>query len=179
MLSEEQTLLIVIDAQEKLVEVMDKKEQLVQNIQTIIKGAKVLDIPIISIEQYPKGLGSTVSEIKECISDNNPIEKDTFSCCQNNQFITTLESYNRKQILVAGVEAHICVYLTAIELIEHGYEVEVITDAISSRTEYNKKIAIEKMISKGIGITTVEMVLFELLKLAKGDIFKQVMKIIK
>jgi nicotinamidase-related amidase len=178
-LTTDNTVLVAIDFQERLFAVMHEKEKLLKNVLKLIKGAKVLEIPIVLTEQYPKGLGPTLPEIKELLPDIKPIEKVCFNCCDEEAFCDSLAALKRKQVLVAGIEAHICVYQTAAALYKAGYEVQVVGDCVSSREPENKKVSLLKMASAGISPTTMEMALFELLKVAKDDKFKQISKIVK
>jgi nicotinamidase-related amidase len=175
----EKTVLAAIDFQEKLFSVMYEKEKLLRNTVKLIRGAKALEIPIVLTEQYPKGLGPTIPEIKEFLPDVKPIEKVCFSCCDNEAFIKALEALKRKQVLICGIEAHICVYQTAMALARQGYEVQVVSDCVASREPENKAVALMKMSAFGIVPTTTEMALFELLKIAQGDKFKQISSIVK
>ena len=178
-LTAENTVIIAIDFQERLFPVMNAKEKLLQNVIKLIKGAKVLEIPVIVTEQYPKGLGPTIPEIKEILPGMKPVEKVCFSCCDNEAFCKLLESLKRKQVLINGIEAHICVYQTATALARKGYEVQVVSDCVSSREPENKIVALSRMGAAGILPTSAEMALFELLKVAQGDKFKQISGIVK
>ena len=178
-LTTDNTVLVVIDFQERLFPVMHDKEKLLRNVVKLIKGVKVLEIPVVLTEQYPKGLGPTIPEIKELLPDIKPIEKVCFNCCDEESFCKSLESLKRRQVLIAGIEAHICVYQTAITLSRAGYEVQVVGDCVSSREPENKLVSLFKMGAAGISPTTTEMALFELLKVAKGDKFKQISNIVK
>jgi nicotinamidase-related amidase len=173
------TVLLIIDMQERLFPVMRDKERLLRNTLKLIKGAGVLGIPVILTEQYPKGLGPTLREIKELVSGISPVEKTSFNCCDAAAFCQALEALHRKQILVAGIEAHICVYQTAMALGRTGYQVQVVADGVDSREAENKTVALFRMGAAGISPTTTEMALFELLKEAKGDQFKQISAIVK
>lgn len=179
MLKIENTVLIIVDVQGKLAQLMHEKQPLFDNLQKIIRGIQVLKIPILWVEQNPDGLGPTVPEISDLLTGIAPISKISFSSCGNERFIRELTSLNRNQILIAGIEAHICVYQTAVDLVSRGYDVEVVTNAVSSRTPENKKIALTKMRDAGVNLTSTEMALFELLKAAEGDQFKQILKIVK
>lgn len=179
MLKSEKTALIVVDVQGKLAQLMHGKQALFENLQKIIKGMKVMGIPILWVEQNPEGLGPTIPEVSELLTGINPISKSSFSSCKNEHFIQALKAANRNQILIAGIEAHICVYQTAMNLVESGYEVEVVTDAVSSRTIENKTLALQKMNSAGVALTSTEMALFELLEVAEGEHFKEILKIVK
>jgi nicotinamidase-related amidase len=178
-LNTENTVLVLIDFQERLFPVISAKEKLLQNVVKLIKGAQVLEVPVILTEQYPKGLGPTIPEIKELLPGLKPIEKVCFGCCDNEEFNKALESLKRKQVLVAGIEAHICVYQTAMALARKGYEVHLVTDGVSSREPENKAVALTRMSASGINLTSTEMALFELLKAAGGDKFKQISNIVK
>lgn len=175
----EQTAVVLIDVQGKLATIMNDSEHTVNNIEKLINGAKVLDLPVLWLEQYPKGLGPTVPSIAEQLSNQNPIEKVTFSAWKTDEFKNALIALNRKNILICGIEAHICVYQTAKDLKNAGFNVEVVTDAIDSRSEANKNIAIQRLTQENISLTSVEMALFELVEVASGDRFKQISKIVK
>jgi nicotinamidase-related amidase len=179
MLTTEKTVLIVIDVQGKLAQLMHNREALFQNLQKIIKGIQVLKIPIIWVEQNPVGLGPTIPEISALMPGIGPISKMCFSTCRNPEFMKALNATERKQILIVGIEAHICVYQTAIELLNLDYEVEIVTDGVSSRTPENRDVALTKMRDAGVGITSVEMALFELIGAAEGAQFKEIAKIVK
>ncbi len=171
--------LVVVDVQGKLAQSMSGREGLFKNIQILIKAAKILDIPIIWCQQFPEGLGETVSEIAGLLCDIEPINKVSFSCCGDEQFNVRLDEVGRGQVLLCGIETHVCIYQTASDLSERGYEVSVISDAVSSRTAENKEIALERMRHEGISISSTEMALFELLKTAEHPQFREVAKLIK
>jgi nicotinamidase-related amidase len=134
MLTLDNTVLVVIDVQDKLARVMYEKEVLFENLQKLVKGVQVLGIPIILTEQNPKGLGPTIPEVAHLLSGIQPIPKLSFSCCGDERFLRELEILNRKQVLIAGIEAHVCVYQTVMALLSLGYEVQVVADSVSSRT---------------------------------------------
>jgi nicotinamidase-related amidase len=179
MLNIDKTALVIIDVQEKLSRVMQEKEKLFENLQRLIKGIQILGIPIVVTEQNPNGLGPTVPDIASLLTDIKPITKFSFSCCGEEPFMREIEKLNRKQILLTGIETHICVYQTAIDLIEAGYEVHTMVDCVSSRTIENKNLALDKMKSEGAMLTSVEIALFELLRTAKSPKFKDLSKIVK
>jgi nicotinamidase-related amidase len=174
-----ETVLLLIDFQERLFPVMPDKEKLLKNVVKLVKGAKVLEIPVILTEQYPKGLGPTIAELKELLPGVAAVEKVCFSCTDEAAFVKALESLKRKQVLIAGIEAHICVYQTAAALARAGYTVQVVVDCVASRDPENKAVALYKLGAGGISPTTAEMALFELLKVAQGDKFKQISSIVK
>jgi nicotinamidase-related amidase len=179
MLKIDDTVLVLVDIQGKLATLMHDKELFFANTAKLIKGARVLDIPIIWNEQIPEKLGRTVPEISEHLEGLSPLEKTTFSCCGNPDFMERLKSLEREQILLAGMETHVCVYQTALDLLPEGYEINLVTDATSSRSLDNKQVAIEEMQELGAKLTTVEMALFEMLRVAEGDKFKEIIKIVK
>jgi len=179
MLTVENMALLIIDVQSKLAQLMDGRETLVENLQRIIQGAQILGVPIIWTEQNPKGLGPTIPEVAELLSGYRPLTKFSFSCCGDEDFMQELRALNRKQILLAGIETHICIYQTAMDLISLGYEVEVVADAVSSRAGENKRIGLEKIRDGGGRLTSTETALFELLKVAEGEKFKGILQIIK
>ncbi len=173
------TALVVIDVQGKLAQLMHNKEELFANLKRMIEGAKVLGLPILWTEQYPEGLGPTVPEIAELMPDLKPLVKDTFSCYGDPNFVSALEATGRRQLLITGIETHVCVYQTAGHLLEKGLQVEIVYDAVSSRTEQNKRLGLERMQAKGAGVVSTEMCLFELLRVARGEQFKQILKVVK
>ncbi|MBW2575402.1 MAG: hydrolase [Deltaproteobacteria bacterium] len=179
MLKIENTALLIVDIQGNLAHLMQGKELLFKNVQKLIKGIQVLEMPILWVEQNPRGLGPTIPEIADLLSDIRPISKMSFSSCRNDRFLQALNALNRKQVLVAGIEAHVCVYQTAAGLVGLGYEVQVATDAVSSRNLENKEIGLQRMKDSGVSLTSVETALFELIKVAEGEQFKEIIKIVK
>lgn len=179
MLKSKKTVLIVVDVQGKLAQLMYAKQTLFENLRKIIKGIQALGVPILWLEQNPEGLGPTIPEVSELLTSIEPISKSSFSGCRNERFVQALKDANRNQVLIVGIEAHVCVYQTAVDLVDLGYEVEVVTDAVSSRTVENKKVALQKMRDIGVSLTSTEMALFELLEVAEGEQFKEILKLLK
>lgn len=179
MLHRKDTALILIDIQERLFQAMHENGALLANLLKLVKGAKVLQIPILWAEQNPRGLGPTVSDLQELLADMRPTEKRCFSCYGQQQFVQQLEQTHCKQVLVAGIEAHVCVFQTAMDLQGSGYDVQVVQDAVSSRTPENMHVGLERLKNVGVVLTSVEMALFEILKVAEGDEFKQILQIVK
>jgi len=175
----EETLLIVIDVQEKIFSAMYEKEKTKQNICQLIEGIKVLKIPMVWTEQYPKGLGPTLRDIAFALKGIDLMEKITFSCLGDNAVLSKIKSYSKKQVLVCGIETHVCVYQTVQDLLEEGFDVQVVTDAVMSRQKSNYNIGLQKMSAIGATLTSVEMALFELQIVASGDNFKSLARIIK
>jgi nicotinamidase-related amidase len=139
----------------------------------------VLSLPIICTEQYPQGLGTTISEIACLLTDVKPLTKMSFSCCGDAFILEKVKSLNKNQILLTGIETHVCVYQTACDLISMGYEVQLVIDCVSSRTIENKNIAIEKIRGLGAQITIMEIALFELMRTADNKYFKDISRIVK
>ncbi|MGB0360490.1 MAG: hydrolase [Endozoicomonas sp.] len=179
MLTRDDVLLVVVDVQGKLATLMHEYQALVHNLQSLTKGSVLLNIPILWLEQLPEKLGPTIPELKQVLTSLTPIEKSTFSACGTMEFTAALRGSGRKQILLAGIETHICVYQTAVDLLEQGFDVEVVVDAVSSRTERNKEVALDKMSALGADLTTVEMALFELMQTAEAPEFRDIAKLIK
>ena len=179
MLNVENTVAVCIDMQVKLAQVMNRKEDLFKNMRMFLSGLRVLGVPIIVTEQNPRGLGPTIPDVSEILPGVSPIIKMSFSCCGESAFMSALDQTERKYVLLVGIETHVCVYQTAIELIDRGYAVEVVSDCIGSRTAENKTIGMDKMKSYGIELTSAETVLFELLKTAESPKFREIAKIVK
>jgi len=179
MLKTESLVFIIVDIQEKLARMMHDRDELFKNARILTQGMLMLDVPIIWLEQIPEKLGSTINEIRKLLPDIRPIAKSSFSACGNDEFMETLKKVKKKQALIAGIETHICVYQTASDLVRLGYEVEVSADAVSSRTPLNRDVGLEKIKRSGAGLTTTETVLFELLKKAGGDKFRETVNLIK
>ncbi len=175
----DETVLLVIDVQGKLAHLVHEKEILFKNLRATIKGARILNVPILWTEQVPEKIGNTIPEIAELLKDQKSIEKVSFSCVPNKRFMEALTALNRKQILVVGIETHVCVYQTASDLIREGYQVQVVCDAVSSRSLEDKRIALESMKQLGAQLTCVEMILCELLKTSENTRFKEILKLMK
>lgn len=179
MLKLENTAVVIIDMQGKLWNVMSEKEALLENVQKLIKGVRVLGVPIILTEQNPQGLGPTMPELTQLMPETRAITKFCFSCHQDKNFEQIISGIKRNQLLICGIESHICVYQTTLELLSHGYEVQVIADAVSSRVLRNRDITLMRVQSEGAKLTTVEMVLYELLQTAENPKFKEMLKVVK
>jgi nicotinamidase-related amidase len=173
------SLLAIIDVQGKLAHLVHEKEILHMNLQRLIRSADILKVPILWVEQNPKGLGNTIPEIADLLTPESPIPKMTFSAFRSDSFAKKLATYNRKQILLAGIEAHVCIYQTASDLLEEGYQVHVIVDAVSSRLLSNKHIGLTRMKTEGAIMSSTEMALFELLGTAEHSRFKEIINIMK
>ena len=171
--------LVVVDVQGKLAQLMTAREALFKNIRILIKSARILDIPVLWCQQAPEALGPTIPEIAELLTDAEPINKASFSCAGHEPFNAKLEALGRKQVLLCGIETHVCIYQTAMDLLGQGREVTVIADAVSSRAAENKQIALDRLVAEGATIASTEMALFGLLKTAEHPQFKPIAKLVK
>jgi len=177
-----ENVLVVIDIQQRLASVMPEKvlKQVIENTQFLIQCASHLNIPVIISEQYPKGLGSTLSELLDQLPSNvQSVEKTCFSCASNTEFQGKLKQLNKKQVVLTGMEAHICVSQTAIELLNEKYEVFIATDAVCSRKKKHYKNAINRLLHAGSIATNSESIAFEWLRDAKHEQFKAISKLLK
>lgn len=173
------TALLIVDIQERLATVMKAREGVVKNCLHLVELAKMLNIPIVVTEQYPRGIGHTVEDIRNAVAEYKPIEKMTFSCCEEPDFTAALNAFGRKNILLTGMETHICVLQTCIGLLREGYNVHLVKDAVCSRSKENWKTSVEFMRDAGAVITCTETALFQLLKIAGTEEFKTISKRIK
>lgn len=171
--------LLVIDIQEKLLPTMADPDRVVAKSTMLMTAAARLDVPVLVSEQYPKGLGPTVKPLAELEGAREICEKMTFSCVGDAGWAAELESIGRRQVVVCGIEAHVCVLQTAIDLLERGFDVHVVADAVDSRFAENHRLALERMRDSGAEIVTTEMVLFEWLERAGTPEFKDVSKLVK
>ena len=171
--------LAVIDTQERLLPATHQHERIVQNCQRLICGAAILGMPILATEQYPRGLGRTIPEIKAALGSVLPLEKTAFSACGAPGFLDALRDGKIKEVLLCGVEAHVCVSQTCLDLIAAGFEVFVVADAVSSRTPENCAIGLRRMEHAGAAIVSTEMALFELLQRAGTEEFKKILELVK
>lgn len=175
----ENTIGLVIDLQEKLVPVMDGADFLLQQNEILIQGLQELEVPILLTQQYSKGLGETVPRIKSIFKEFTPIEKKEYSCCQVEDFAAKCKELNAKNIIISGIESHICVLQTAVDLKDAGLNPIVILDAVSSRTLDSLDIASDRFRHEGIMVASVESILFELTGSAANPHFKVISKLIK
>jgi len=172
--------LVVIDVQDKLCRAMDEKvlERLTGNIAILQETAREMGIPMVATEQYVKGIGETLCILKEKLTDP-ALEKMTFSCCGEAPFPERLKALGRKQVIVTGMEAHVCVLQTVIELLDAGYHVHLVKDAVMSRRKENWKVGLEAAMSAGAVITSTEAALFQLLRVAGSEEFKKLSKLVR
>ena len=179
MLKRNETCLLVIDFQEKLLPKMQHGEEVLARAVKLVQFARTLDLPVLWTEQYPKGIGPTVSSLTEVLSGLSPFEKLSFGCFGEPGFAEQVSDLGRRQLLIIGIEAHVCVLQTALAGHEAGYEVYVAQDAVSSRHTQDCDAGLQRMRDAGISIVTVEMAMFEILRAAGTEEFKKVLPIIK
>jgi nicotinamidase-related amidase len=180
-LQPEQCALVVIDIQEKLLPPIFQKEQLVRNSQLLIRAAGILKIPALVSTQYAKGLGGTIPEITSLLAGTEPVDKTLFSCFGSDAFCSLLKRLpgNRNTLLLCGMESHICVTQTALGALREGYLVHVASDAVSSRTEWNWKIGLDRMRGAGAVISSTEMMIYELMRSSSSAAFKELLPHLK
>ena len=170
---------LVIDIQERLFPFISENEALTRNSLILVQGLQVLGIPVIVTEQYTRGLGPTIQPLKEVLNGLQPMEKMAFSCCDDQPFLKHLESLHKKFIIITGIESHVCVLQTTIDLLEMDYIPVVVEDCVSSRRLNDKAMAVNRMRRMGAIITTYESVLFELLRFSGTEEFKAISKLVK
>ena len=175
----DKTCLVVVDVQGKLAQLMEGKERLFQGIETLIKAFTLLDLPILWCQQCPDALGPTVESIRQALGDRESIDKSTFSCWADPVFHDRLAGLNCSNVVLCGIEAHICIYQTARDLNALGYHVEVPMDAVSARSGQNLGVALGRLRAEGMTVASVEMVLFDLLKTAQHPKFREISRLIK
>lgn len=173
----EESLALLVDVQEKLYPHMENKEMLSQKIFTLLKGIAALEVPLVAARQYPQGLGDTINLLRPHVTDC--YDKISFSCCGNDKLLDKLQKSGRKYVIIAGIEAHICVLQTVIDLKTLGYLPVVVTDAVSSRKHHDYEIALRRMEYEGAILTTVESILFELCRQAETEVFKTISRLVK
>ncbi len=173
------TIMLLIDVQGRLAQLMYEKKRLFNSLEIMIQGMKILGVPIIWMEQIPDNLGNTIEELSKHLTNQEPIEKSSFSCCGEPVFMDKFKKAKRDQVLLTGIETHICVFQTGYDLINQGCKVQVVSDCVSSRTKENKDIGIQRIIQSGGSITSLEMIFFELMQAGQGDKFRQIVKLIK
>lgn len=179
MLSQNDTGLIIVDIQGKLAEIVHQSESVIANATVLAKGANCLGLPIVWLEQNPSRLGATTASLSDALGDYQPIPKMTFDGSGADAFNEAIEKAGVKSWLICGIETHICVYQTAMSLLKKGYNVEIVSDCVASRTAQNKDMAITKLLSKGAGVTSLEMCLFEMIGDCRSPAFKDVLRLIK
>lgn len=179
-LSRDGAALVIFEMQERLLPAVRDHKEVLENIMNMVRAAKILNVPIILTEQYPKGLGSTVPELMELLGPEiQPMEKLSFSAFGSDEFKGRLKELSVKSLILCGLECHICINQTAHDGISEGYYVHVLTDGVSSRTKGNYKAGLKKLRASGAVLTTTEMALYELMEVAKTDEFDEVLKVLR
>ena len=179
LLDKKNTGLLVVDVQEKLMQVMGRKQRVIDNITSLLQLSKLFALPVILTEQFPKWLGPTLPEIIEYLPAYEPITKLHFNCCDVEAFNQRLDSEGFKNIIVTGVECHICIFQTCVSILEKGYQVHVPQDAVDSRTDENWRVGLGLIKKAGAFITSTETVIYQILKKAGTKEFKKMLKIIR
>lgn len=172
-------LLVVVDMQERLFPHISGYKELERNCRILLSGMQILDIPLIVTEQYPQGLGRTIQSVQSALPAYEPIEKMTFSCCADSQFTDNLGRIGRHDIILCGIEAHVCVLQTALDLKEMGYQPVVVSDCVSSRKLQDKEIALKRMIQENVLLSGYESILFELCAVSGTETFKAISRLVK
>ncbi len=175
----EQTVGLVIDIQEKLLPHIAEYTDLINNVEKLLRGLRILEVPVVLTEQYKKGLGETVPAVRKSFERFEPLEKITFSCCDNPEFMVRLNNLARRFVVICGIESHVCVLQTSIDLLEAGFIPVVIADCISSRKLDDKEIAIQRLRQEGAIISSYESILFELTRISGNDAFKAISGLLK
>lgn len=180
-LTREKSLLLVVDVQERLFAAMDPehREEMAKNLKLLATAARRLRIPILLSEQYPKGLGHTLPELRESLGEIEPLTKTAFACLEAEGFAERLAATGASQVILTGLEAHVCVLLTALDLLAEGYAVYVVADATCSRRRENRQLALDQLRQVGAVVTSTESVLFQLLRTADTDDFRALSRLIK
>jgi nicotinamidase-related amidase len=179
LLEKKNTAMVVVDVQEKLIPLMGRGERLVDNMITLLRLAGLFEIPIVLTEHYVKWLGATIPDIKESLPAYEPIHKMDFNCCEADDFNRRLESHHVENIILTGVETHICVYQTCFTLQKKGFQVHVPQDAVDSRTDENWRIGLELMRDAGAVVTSTETIVYQVLKRAGTKEFKTMLRMIR
>ena len=179
MLEIDNTALLLVDVQGSLAAAMHDQAVLIRNLARLVRIVQILEMPIVWVEQTPEKLGRTVQELRRFMGRLEPMSKACFSCGDSPEVMSRLQELGRQQVLLAGIETHVCIYQTAVALIDAGYHVEVVADAVSSRAETNVRTGLRKIRDHGGILTSVETAVFELLRTSKHPSFRSVLDIVK
>jgi nicotinamidase-related amidase len=175
----EDAVLLVIDTQEPFLRAIFERERVIANSIKLIKAACILGIPVITTLQYRERMGDVVAEIAEVLPNNERFDKMTFSCCGSDAFVSKLRSLGRRTVIICGIETHVCINQTTLDLVDDGYSVQIAADAVSSRRQYDWQIGLEKLRQAGAVITTAEAAVLELLRDASAPEFKAILELVK
>lgn len=179
MLNRDEAVLVFVDVQGRLHEIMHDKETLDANLERVVRCAQLLEVPVIGTEQIPEKLGPTCEPFRALLAAVPMIPKSAFSCCGEPEFMNTLRANGRKQVILCGIEAHVCIYQTAMDLLAEEIEVIVAADAVSSRSVENRELALQAMRAAGAQVLPTETILFALLRDAVDPSFKQLLQLVK
>ena len=179
MFTVDHAILLVVDVQGKLANLVHEKSKVHHNIIDLLEAAKILSLPILYTEQVPEKIGKTIPGIGKYFKKNPPVVKKSFSCCGSMEFLQKLNSFNRSQVIVCGIETHVCIYQTVIDLLDRRFKVQVVADAVSSRKKEDKDIALERMKMAGALLTSTEMITCELVRTSEHKNFKEIIKLLK
>ncbi len=177
----QQPVLVIIDVQERLFNAMDaeRRDDMIRNVKILGAAARRLGVPVVVTEQYPRGLGRMLPELRALLDGVTPIEKTAFSCCGADGFVDRLRTLDAGPVILAGIEAHVCVLLTALELLERGFRVSIVADAACSRTPANLELGLAQARQAGAVVTSTETVVFQLLGRADTDEFREISKLLR
>ena len=178
-LNKDRSILLAVDIQARLLPVMAEPERVVRNTTILVSAAKILAVPALASEQYPVGIGHIVPAVRELFEPGAIFEKSEFSCVRNTAIRERLATYGRRQVVLCGIESHVCVLQTAFDLITQGYQPFVAADAVSSRDPENRAVALDRLRAGGIGVVSTEMVVFEWLERSDTPEFKALSRLIK
>ena len=179
LLAADKCVLLVVDIQEAFVGHISELERVIERSKIMIQAAKLLEVPMVVTEQYPKGLGRTLQPIQEAMGDCHYYEKVTFSCCQDDSIKKALQNANRPQVLIVGIETQVCIMQTAYDLLAMHLLPYLAVDAVGSRRESDRQIALQRLHQDGVVLTTTEAAIFELTVSAKHPAFKKISKLVK
>ena len=175
----EGSLLLIIDFQQGLLKVIDSWERIARKVSQLIQAADILGVPVLVTEQYKKGLGETHPELLRAIKSPLVFQKEHFSACLERDFLSVVHSFHRQEIVVAGMETHVCVLQTCLDLIKSGFRVHLVTDAVASRVSENRDIAIDLLRQAGAVVSSTEIVIFQWACRANTDDFRRILPIVK
>ena len=178
-ITRDNTIAVLVDIQERLFPHIHGHEQLQDNVTKLISGLQILQVPFIITEQYPKGLGKTIEPLASLFCGVKPVEKLAFSCCDEPEFMGKIQAAGLKNVLLCGIETHVCVLQTAMDLKAAGFQPVVVEDCVSSRKPGDKEIALKRLLQEGTLFTSYESILFELCQIAGTDEFKAISKLVK
>lgn len=179
MIPKEDAIAVVVDVQEKLFPYIYEHQALAENLVKLIKGLKILKLPVVVTQQYTKGLGPTIPPVAKALGKFDPIEKLTFSCFGDPDFVNILNDHGKNHVILMGIETHVCVMQTALDLLEIGYDPVLVEDCVSSRKLSDKQTAVQRMRDEGVIVSSYESLLFELLLVAGTEEFKAISKLVK